>query len=112
MVGNARSFSQHYLVICDDYDFYSIFVGLFVDLPQQFQINSLMPQWYGVILGGTCLVQFLVSLWIDHRYDRGRLFRNYFWVIWYPLFFWLLTLFTSVVAVPKTIFNTKNVLVG
>ena len=73
MVGNARSFSQHYLVICDDYDFYSIFVGLFVDLPQQFQINSLMPQWYGVILGGTCLVQFLVSLWIDHRYDRGRL---------------------------------------
>ncbi len=83
-----------------------------MDLPQQFQINSLMPQWYGVILGGTCLVQFLVSLWIDHRYDRGRLFRNYFWVIWYPLFFWLLTLFTSVVAVPKTIFNTKNVLVG
>ncbi len=35
-------------------------------------------------------------------------FRNYFWVIWYPLFFWLLTLFTSVVAVPKTIFNTKK----
>lgn len=31
-----------------------------------------------------------------------------FWVIWYPLFFWLLTLFTSVVAVPKTIFNTKK----
>ncbi|TDH74677.1 hypothetical protein, partial [Acinetobacter baumannii] len=25
-----------------------------------------------------------------------------------PLFFWLLTLFTSVVAVPKTIFNTKK----
>ncbi|MFI7757158.1 hypothetical protein ACIAMG_09835, partial [Acinetobacter baumannii] len=24
------------------------------------------------------------------------------------LFFWLLTLFTSVVAVPKTIFNTKK----
>lgn len=88
--------------------FILFFVGLFVDLPQQFQINSLMPQWYGVILGGTCLVQFLVSLWIDHRYDRGRLFRNYFWVIWYPFFFWLLTLFTSVVAVPKTIFNTKK----
>ena len=49
-----------------------------MDLPQQFQINSLMPQWYGVILGGTCLVQFLVSLWIDHRYDRGRLLEIIF----------------------------------
>lgn len=48
------------------------FVGLFVDLPLQWQIKTLMPQWYGVILGGTCLIQFLVSLWIDQRYDRGR----------------------------------------
>jgi cellulose synthase/poly-beta-1,6-N-acetylglucosamine synthase-like glycosyltransferase len=28
VAGNARSFSQHYLVICDDYDFYFIFCGI------------------------------------------------------------------------------------
>jgi hypothetical protein len=42
--------------------------------------------------------QFFVSLMIDSRYDRGRMLRNYFWVIWYPLFFWLLTMMTPVVA--------------
>ena len=66
-----------------------------------------MPQWYGVILGGTCLIQFLVSLWIDHRYDRGR-FRNYFLGDLVPVVFWLLTLFTSFVAVPKLYLTQKR----
>ncbi len=66
-----------------------------------------LPQWYGVILGLTCLIQFLVSLLIDRQYDR-RHFRNYFWVIWYPLFFWILVMLSTVVALPKTIFKTQK----
>lgn len=82
--------------------------GLFFSLPGEWAIQSILPQWYGVILGITCLVQFFVSLMIDRQYDKNRLLRNYFWVIWYPLFFWLLTTLTTVVAVPKTIFKKQK----
>ncbi len=83
-------------------------IGLFYALPEQWYIETLLPKWYGAILGISCLAQFAVSLYIDKRYDGGRLFRNYFWVIWYPIFFWLLSVFTTVVAVPKTLFNSSQ----
>lgn len=83
------------------------FLGLFVPLSAEWQIKSLFPQWYGVILAITCLIQFFVSLFIDRRYDGNRFLRNYFWVIWYPLFFWMLSAATTVVAVPKALF-TRN----
>lgn len=82
-------------------------LGLFVPLSAEWQIKSLFPQWYGVILAITCLIQFFVSLFIDRRYDGNRFLRNYFWVIWYPLFFWMLGAATTVVAVPKALF-TRN----
>lgn len=83
-------------------------IGLIVPLPEGLVIKTMLPQWYGVILGVTCLIQFFVSLKIDSQYDHGRLLRNYFWVIWYPLFFWLLTMLTTVVAVPKTLLRTQK----
>ena len=84
------------------------FYGLFFSLPGECAIQTLMPQWYGALLGGTCLIQFLVSLMIDRRYDRSRMMRNYFWVIWYPLFFWILAMLTTVFAVPKTLMKTQK----
>lgn len=82
--------------------------GLFFPVPTEWYIQTIMPQWYGVILGVTCLIQFLVSLAIDHQYDKSRTFRTYFWVIWYPLFFWILMMLTSVVSLPKTIFKKQK----
>ncbi len=94
------------------YSMFGIFVlyfyGLFFSLPGEWAIQSLMPQWYGAILGATCLIQFFVSLMIDRRYDGSRMLRNYFWVIWYPLFFWILTTFATVFAVPKTLMKTQK----
>ena len=84
------------------------FYGLFFPVPTEWYIQTIMPQWYGVILGVTCLIQFLVSLAIDHQYDKSRTFRTYFWVIWYPLFFWILMMLTSVVSLPKTIFKKQK----
>lgn len=84
------------------------FIGLFIPLSAEWHIKSLFPQWYGVILAITCLIQFFVSLFIDKRYDGNRFFRNYFWVIWYPLFFWMLGAMTTVVAVPKALFTRKK----
>jgi biofilm PGA synthesis N-glycosyltransferase PgaC len=67
-----------------------------------------LPQWHGVVLGITCLCQFLVSLWIDRQYERTGFLGNYFWVIWYPLLYWILSMLTSVVALPKTLFRLRR----
>lgn len=82
------------------------FTGLVIPLSPTWRIASLLPQWNGIVLGLTALVQFAVSLFIDHRYEPGRrFFRNYFWIIWYPLAFWLVSFLTTLVAVPKTLFS-------
>ncbi|WP_343595799.1 poly-beta-1,6-N-acetyl-D-glucosamine synthase [Acinetobacter sp.] len=89
--------------------FILFFVGLIFPIPQDLRIHTLLPEWHGAILGVTCLIQFFISLWIDKRYDGSKQFiRNYFWVIWYPLFFWLVTIFTTVAAVPKALFQPKK----
>jgi biofilm PGA synthesis N-glycosyltransferase PgaC len=80
-------------------------IGLFVELPEQWAVHTVLPNWYGIVLGMTCLIQFLVSLMIDRQYDNSRTLRTYFWVIWYPLFFWVLMTITTAIALPKTIFK-------
>ena len=82
--------------------------GKFVALPENLQVPSLVPGWHGVVLASTCLLQFFVSLLIDSRYEK-RLLRHFFWMVWYPLAYWLINVFTTVVAVPKTLFNRKRV---
>ena len=44
---------------------------------------------------------------IDRRYERG-IGWNYFWIIWYPLAYWMLSLLTTIVAVPKTLFSKSR----
>lgn len=88
--------------------FILFFIGLCFTLPNTLYIKTLFPEWYGALLGLTCLIQFSISLWIDKRYDgSNRFIRNYFWIIWYPLFFWLIITFTTIVATPKTLLQ-KN----
>ncbi|MCG8672369.1 MAG: poly-beta-1,6-N-acetyl-D-glucosamine synthase [Pseudomonadales bacterium] len=77
-------------------------LGKFVELPQHLYIQTIVPGWNGVILGITCLCQFAVSLAIDSRYDKG-LGRYYYWMIWYPLIYWMINTFTIVYAVPKAL---------
>jgi len=62
----------------------------------------LLPSSSGLWLGATCLLQFGFSLWLDRPYDRG-LGRNFYWMIWYPIAFWVLTMATSVVALPMVL---------
>ncbi len=58
--------------------------------------------WPGVVMAMICLLQFAISLRIDSRYEPG-IGRHYYWMIWYPAVYWLLTLTTSVLSVPKTL---------
>ena len=63
--------------------------------------------WNGVVIGTTCLLQFAVSMWLDSRYEKG-LGRYYYWMIWYPLAFWVLNVFTTLVAIPKVLFRGRQ----
>jgi biofilm PGA synthesis N-glycosyltransferase PgaC len=64
--------------------------------------SPLIPQWSSAVLGATCLLQFAFSRWLDSHYDTG-LGRNYYWMIWYPLVFWLINVAATVVAFPKAL---------
>lgn len=75
-------------------------VGQFVELPEGLQIRTLAPGWAGLVIGTTCLAQFAVSMFLDARYERG-FGRYYYWMIWYPLAFWVLNVFTTLVSVPR-----------
>ncbi len=74
-------------------------IGLFVEMPLRWQI-TIIPGWHGVLIGTTCLLQIMVSMLLDRRYDH-RIFRHYFWMIWYPLAYWMLNMCTTIWAVPK-----------
>ncbi|WP_368565037.1 poly-beta-1,6-N-acetyl-D-glucosamine synthase [Pseudoxanthomonas sp. UTMC 1351] len=82
-------------------------LGKFIELPPALYIHTILPSWHGVILALVCMLQFASSFVIDRRYET-QVGRNYFWMIWYPMAFWLLSLFTTVAAVPKTLFKKRG----
>lgn len=69
--------------------------------------SPLLPQGASVLLGATCLLQFAASKWLDSRYDHG-LGRNYYWMIWYPLVFWVINIATTVTAFPKVLLRREG----
>ncbi len=79
------------------------FFGLFFPLPFEFGSVSWMPEWPGLVLGLTCLLQIAVSLLLDRRYDQGLL-RIYLYTIWFPLFYWTINWLVSVAAFPIAMF--------
>lgn len=89
-----------------------IFAALLVTLlgkllPYEFGMTIVLPQWHGIVLGATCLTQFLVGLLIDSHFEP-KMKRKFFWLIWYPLFYWLINLFTVVVGLPKALMRRKG----
>jgi len=76
-------------------------VGQFITLPQMLHVAALIPPGFtGLMLAMTCLAQFFISVLIDRRYEPKLPF-SLFWVIWYPLAYWMLSLFTTLVSFPK-----------
>lgn len=72
----------------------------FLGLPD---INSpFLPYGTGIFLGATCLFQFAISMWMDSRYENN-LAKNYYWMIWYPFVFWIITITATIVAMPKVL---------
>jgi biofilm PGA synthesis N-glycosyltransferase PgaC len=82
-------------------------LGHFIDFPAPFSTATIPPGWSGVLLGTTCLTQFAVSLTIDSRYEP-RLGRVYYWMIWYPMVYWMIQAAASIVAVPRALARPRN----
>jgi biofilm PGA synthesis N-glycosyltransferase PgaC len=61
------------------------------------RLEDLSPSWTSMLLSITCLIQFGISLWIDSRYEQksGAVARHYYWMIWYPIVYWLINVGTN-----------------
>ena len=76
--------------------------GMVIELPPGYRVESFFSGWNGIVVGTTCLFQVAVSLALDSRYDSGQV-RGFFWMIWYPLAYWMLNMITTIVAVPRAL---------
>ena len=81
--------------------------GHFIEMPPAYRVDRYFSGWNGVVVGTTCLLQIAVSLALDKRYDQGSL-KSFFWMIWYPLAYWLLSLLTTVVGVPRALLRNRK----
>ena len=70
-------------------------------------LHDLSPSWTSMLLSLTCLIQFGVSLFIDSKYEAktGGVAKYYYWMVWYPIVYWLMnvgtTIFGSIKAIRK-----------
>lgn len=66
------------------------------------------PAWTGSVLALTCIMQFLISLYLDRIYEN-KMFKYLFWVIWYPFMYWMISSITLLFAAPKALLKKKGV---
>lgn len=78
-------------------------LGLATNFPLGFNNASV----YGIMLGLTFMLQFFISFYISSRYEKG-LYKYYFWLIWYPIVYWIIIAATSVVGTIKAIRRKKG----
>jgi biofilm PGA synthesis N-glycosyltransferase PgaC len=82
-------------------------VGLLVELPPEYRVENFLSGWNGVMVGTTCLMQVAISLWLDSRYSPDSI-RSFFWMIWYPLAYWMFSMVTTIVALPRALLRKKK----
>ncbi len=65
---------------------------------------GIIANWKGSMLTLVCLIQFSVAIFIDKHYEKGLL-KYIFWVVWYPIIYWILSSLVTVWATPKALFR-------
>ncbi len=82
------AFSLGFLIVSWAATYLLYFFGVLTTAPYQ---PFIPPGWSGSILALVCLLQSAASLYIDHHYENKTLLKYYFWIIWYPLFYWVIS---------------------
>jgi biofilm PGA synthesis N-glycosyltransferase PgaC len=62
-------------------------------------VPILLIGWTGLVLGTVCLLENVLGILMDYPYDHG-LVKNLFWMIWYPVIYWMVVSSTAVCALP------------
>ena len=65
------------------------------------------PSWIGASLALLCIAMFLISLVLDNAYEK-QMVRYLFWVIWYPIAYWLINASTVVIGFAKVMLRKKG----
>lgn len=68
---------------------------------------SPIPNYWGMLIGSMCLVQLLVGVLLDSRYDH-KLRWYYALAIFYPLVYWILMAIITVMATPSGLKASKQ----
>ena len=66
-----------------------------------------IPKWWGLMLTITYLCQAGISHLVERRYEPDMM-RSLYWIIWYPLAFWMISTLTTVVAVPTALLAPRK----
>jgi biofilm PGA synthesis N-glycosyltransferase PgaC len=102
----SRGMWPLYLECCISVSWAFLVVGMLLATPldwiltvqPQEALADLSPHWTSTLLCVTCLIQFGVSLSIDSVYEKqsGGSARHYYWMIWYPIVYWLINVGTTI----------------
>jgi biofilm PGA synthesis N-glycosyltransferase PgaC len=79
-----------------------------VPLPPYLEVHGLIPEWSGLLIAVTAMIQIGIAMWIDSRYDE-KIWRNYGFTIWYPIAFWILSMMTTVIAFPRALIRRGKI---
>jgi biofilm PGA synthesis N-glycosyltransferase PgaC len=82
-------------------------VGMFVELPAGMRIDGPSALRGTHIMLLTFLLQSAIALMVDRRYEKG-LGKQIFWMIWYPLGYWVITASTSLIGFFRALMRTKG----
>ena len=79
-------------------------IELFTESTWQ-SLHDLSPSWTSMLLSLTCLIQFGMSLFIDSHYElkTGGVARYYYWMVWYPIVYWIINVGTTIVGSVKAV---------
>ncbi|MBT8530047.1 poly-beta-1,6 N-acetyl-D-glucosamine synthase [Polynucleobacter paneuropaeus] len=69
--------------------------------------QNFLPDWWGIILGSTYLLQSFIGLMLDRQYEK-RLLRSFAWIIWYPLVYWCVQTCSCVVGFTRALFRPAD----
>jgi biofilm PGA synthesis N-glycosyltransferase PgaC len=83
--------------------------GRFFSMPPQTYVSTILPEWTGIILSIVCLLQLSLGLLLDYKYDKNLL-QMFFWLIWYPLVYWVINAAVTVFGLPRAILKQKGTL--
>ncbi len=66
-----------------------------------------IPSWWGMLIGTAALIQLLVGVLMDRRYDPS-VTKYYLWAALYPLIYWIQMSLITVIATPSGLLRPKG----